>query len=123
MSLLIEHVGADAAQSTRWEPACAVAELEPSWGEAILIRGRQIALFYVNPDEVYAVDHIDPDTGAAVIARGIVGSRGDRPTVASPLHKQVFDLGTGACFGDPALALNTFPTRIVDGIIEIEVPL
>ena len=54
------------------------------------------------------------------MARGIVGSRGDRPTVASPLHKEVYDLGTGECFTDPALALKTFRTRIVGGFIEIE---
>ena len=48
------------------------------------------------------MDHHDPHTGAPVMARGIVGSRGDRPTIASPLHKQVYDLGTGECFSDAA---------------------
>ena len=28
---------------------------------------------------------------------GIVGSRGDDATVASPMYKQVFDLRTGEC--------------------------
>jgi nitrite reductase (NADH) small subunit len=105
-----------------WRSACSLDELEPFWGEAILLGDRQIALFFISSDEIYAVDHIDPDTGAAVMARGIVGSRGDRPTVASPLHKQVYDLETGACFDDPLLALATYRTRIVDGSIEIEVP-
>ncbi|MGN8027098.1 nitrite reductase small subunit NirD [Microbacterium sp. 22242] len=105
---------------TEWVRACRVDDLEPSWGEAVLLRMRQIALFLVGPREVYAVDHEDPAVGAPVMARGIVGSRGDRVTVASPLHKEVYDLGTGECFSDPSLLLRTFRTRIVGGFIEVE---
>ena len=108
------------SRRAEWVRACRVADLEPSWGEAVLLRMRQIAVFLLGPREVYAVAHEDPDGGAPVMARGIVGSRGDRPTIASPLHKQVYDLGTGECFTDPALSLRTFRTRIVGGFIEIE---
>ncbi|MGN6426674.1 MAG: nitrite reductase small subunit NirD [Leifsonia sp.] len=109
------------ATPTDWVRACRVDDLEPSWGEAVLLRMRQIAVFLLSPREIYAVAHEDPAAdGAPVMARGIVGSRGDRPTVASPLHKEVYDLGTGECFTDPALALRTFRTRIVGSFIEIE---
>jgi nitrite reductase (NADH) small subunit len=104
-----------------WERACAVTDLEPSWGEAALIRMKQIALFLLSPTEIYAVDHRDPHTEANVMARGIVGSKGDRPTIASPLHKEVYDLGTGECFTDPMLVLNTYETRVVGGYIEVAV--
>ena len=104
-----------------WVPACPVADLEPSWGEAALIKAKQIALFLLSPSEVYAVSHRDPHTEANVMARGIVGSKGDRPTIASPLHKEVYDLGSGECFTDPTLLLETFRTRIVGGMIEVEV--
>ncbi|WP_434318616.1 nitrite reductase small subunit NirD [Leifsonia sp. P73] len=104
----------------KWVRACRLDDLEPSWGEAVLLRMRQIAVFLLSPREVYAVAHEDPAGGAPVMARGIVGSHGDRPTVASPLHKEVYDLGTGECFTDPSLALRTFRTRIVGGFIEIE---
>ncbi|MGL4339486.1 MAG: nitrite reductase small subunit NirD [Rhodoglobus sp.] len=113
----------ETANRTAWEKACALDELEPFWGEAIVLRQLQIALFMLSPDELYAVDHIDPDTRAAVMARGIVGSRGDRPTVASPLHKQVYDLETGKCFADPDLVLGTYRIRVVDGDVEVEVPV
>lgn len=109
-----------AAARADWVRACRVDDLEPSWGEAALLRMRQIALFLLAPHEVYAVANEDPANGAPVMARGIVGSRGERPTLASPLHKEVYDLGTGECFTDPALALRTFRTRIVGGFIEIE---
>ena len=103
-----------------WHRVCAVEELELSWGEAALIGGRQVALFRTGPSEIFAVSHEDPATGAHVMARGILGSRGTRPTIASPLHKEVYDLETGECFGMAGLRLETFETRIIDGFIEIE---
>jgi nitrite reductase (NADH) small subunit len=54
------------------------------------------------------------------MARGITGSRGARPTLASPLHKEVYDLETGECLGTPGLRLQTFGTRIVAGYVEVE---
>ena len=91
-----------------WERACPVDELEPSWGEALLLRMKQIALVLVSPREIYAVSHRDPATGAFVMARGIVGSKGDRPTIASPLLKQVYDLGTGSA--SPTLRCSCRPS-------------
>ncbi|AWB95765.1 nitrite reductase (NAD(P)H) small subunit [Agromyces badenianii] len=113
MSLTIE-------KTAIWVRACEVEELEPCWGEVALLGRRQVALFRLADQEVYAVDHHDPHTGAPVMARGIVGSRGDRPSIASPLHKEVYDLGTGECFTDAALTLRTYRTRIVGGMIEVE---
>jgi nitrite reductase (NADH) small subunit len=103
-----------------WHRVCLVDDLEPAWGEAALVAGRQIALFRTGPGEVFAVAHEDPATGAHVMARGILGSRGTRPTIASPLHKEVYDLETGECFSTPGLSIAAFSTRIVDGFVEIE---
>ncbi|MFU8947060.1 nitrite reductase small subunit NirD [Mycetocola zhadangensis] len=121
MTLLLDERETRTTNNGDWVAACPVADLEPSWGEAALIRARQIALFLLSPSEVYAVSHRDPHTEANVMARGIVGSKGDRPTIASPLHKEVYDLGSGECFTDPSLLLETFRTRIVGGMIEVEV--
>jgi nitrite reductase (NADH) small subunit len=118
--LEFEDQAAEKAGSTPgWHRVCAVTDLEPAWGEAALIAGRQVALFRTVSGEVFAVAQEDPATGANVMARGITGSRGDRPTVASPLHKEVYDLATGECLGNPDLRLATFGTRIVGGYIEV----
>ena len=106
--------------ATGWHRVCVLDELELAWGEAALIAGRQVALFRTGPSEVFAVAHEDPATGAHVMARGIIGSRGTRPTIASPLHKEVYDLETGECFGTPELRLDTFSTRVSDGYVEVE---
>ncbi|WP_165065680.1 nitrite reductase small subunit NirD [Marisediminicola senii] len=111
----------DATTGT-WTVACAGAELEPLWGETVLLAGRQIALIKLSDDELYAVGNQDPHTGAFVMARGIVGSRGDIPTIASPLHKEVYDLRTGAGLSNPALRIDSYPSRIVDGVVEVQLP-
>ncbi len=103
-----------------WERVCALDELEPAFGEVALLGTTQVALVRYDDDAVFAVDHLDPHTGAPVMARGIVGSRGERPTIASPLHKEVYDLGTGECFTDPALALRVYRTRVVGGSVQVE---
>ena len=104
---------------TGWYRVCPVEDLELSWGEAALIAGRQVALFRTGPETVFAVAQEDPATGAYVMARGILGSRGARPTIASPLHKEVYDLETGECLSGPGAALATFAVRITDGCIEV----
>ncbi len=85
---------------------------------------RLSALEFGQPAEWHAVSHIDPATGAPVIARGLVGSVDDDgetiPTVASPLHKQRFDLRTGRCLDDPELTLPVFGITVVDGRLLID---
>jgi nitrite reductase (NADH) small subunit len=101
-----------------WQCICPFAELEEFWGEAALVGNEQIALFRLPGGSVYAVGNRDPRTSAQVMARGIVGSAGLRPTIASPLHKEVYDLETGECLLGGA-GLTIYPTRIVDGFVEI----
>jgi nitrite reductase (NADH) small subunit len=116
---VLEHAGHSTGSGTGWHRVCTVEDLEPAWGEAALVAGRQVALFRTVSGEVFAVAQEDPATGAHVMARGITGSRGARQTVASPLHKEVYDLRTGECLGAPELRLQTFGTRIVGGYIEV----
>ncbi|MDV9190264.1 nitrite reductase large subunit NirB [Streptomyces sp. SR27] len=101
----------DPAALARFEPHVAGVEfLEPGRGRAaVLADGTEAALFRDGDGEVYAVGNRDPFTGADVIANGIMGSRDGVPVVASPLHKQEFDLRTGACLDDPAISLPVLP--------------
>ena len=103
-----------------WQAACRLTDLLPERGACALFDGAQIALFRLWDDRVYAVGNRDPFTGAQVVSRGLVGTRGGRRTVASPLHKQVFDLVSGDCLSDPAVpALPTWPVRVRDGVVEV----
>jgi nitrite reductase (NADH) small subunit len=94
---------------------CGYDELLPERGVAALIGDRQIALFRTYDGSVFALGNQDPVSGANVMSRGIVGSRGDVQTVASPMFKQVYDLRTGICLDDPDLVLTVYPVRVADG--------
>ena len=54
---------------------------------------------------------------AEILARGIVGTRGDVPVVASPMHKQAYDLRTGQCLDDAAVRVPTYDVRVDDGLV------
>ncbi|WP_194419594.1 nitrite reductase small subunit NirD [Microbacterium abyssi] len=76
---------------------CRIDDLEVERGRAALVGSEQVAVFLLCDGSIQAVSNLDPFSGANVISRGIVGTRGESPTVASPMHKQVFDLRTGEC--------------------------
>jgi nitrite reductase (NADH) small subunit len=81
-------------------------------GVALLIGDDQIAVFRLANGHVLAIDHIDPFTGTSTLARGLLGSAGDRVYVASPLHKKRFDLLTGECLDDARVRVRSW--RVVD---------
>lgn len=98
-----------------WVRVCTINDLERERGLAALIDGEQLALFRTHEDRIHAVQQLDPYSGAYVMSRGIVGTRGDVPTVASPMYKQVFDLRTGACLetlGKDVRGLRVWPVTV-----------
>ncbi len=108
---------------TRWLDVCALEQLVPGRGVCALVGEDQVALFRLDGDDtVYAVSNYDPFSQAYVISRGLTGSKGDVPKVASPVFKQSFDLRTGACLDDPSVTLTTFAVRVVGGRIEVAQP-
>ena len=107
----------------RWVEVCGLSRITPGTGAAALIDGEQIAVVRARSgDQVYALSNFDPFSKAFVIARGIVGDREGTPNIASPIFKQSFDLRTGECLDDPSVRLPVYPTRVLDGRIEILVP-
>ena len=104
---------------TGWTPVCRYAELLPERGVAALVNGEQVALFRTFDGMLHAIGNRDPFTGTFVLARGIVGTRGNAPTVASPLFKQVFDLRTGACVSEADARVPVHEVRCVDGVVEV----
>ena len=126
MTARVDVAGVDAtvvgAVVVTWVPVCHLSDLPRERGTAALVAGVQVALFRTFDDAVYAVQQHDPYSGAAVLSRGIVGTRGDVPTVASPMYKQVFDLRTGACLdpvGREPQALRTWPVEVRDGTVHV----
>ena len=102
-----------------WVAVCAYDELLPERGVAALVGGEQVAVFRTFDGVLHAIGNRDPFSGAYVLSRGIVGSRGAAATIASPLFKQVFDLRTGQCLGEPDVAVAVHDARVVDGAVEV----
>lgn len=107
------------AGTLRWEAVCCYTELIPERGVAALVGGEPVAVFRTYDGALYALSNVDPFSEASVLSRGIVGDRNGRPTVASPIYKQVFDLGTGDCLDDSSVSVATYPVRERDGTVEI----
>jgi nitrite reductase (NADH) small subunit len=144
--MTIAEQTAPAAETTAaprgWVRVCRVTDLEVERGRAALLgRDTQIALFLLADGTVRAVSNYDPYGHANVLSRGIVGtkslgntpqpsgntalsdsgneeSREEVPTIASPLHKQAWDLRTGMVVetqGKDPLDIPVWPVAVRDG--------
>jgi nitrite reductase (NADH) large subunit len=96
-----------------WHFVCTLDDIIPYSGVAALIDGKQIALFRVG-DEVYAIDNLDPESGANVLSRGLVGDLKGELVVASPIYKHHFSLTTGACLEAADSSIQAYPAKIED---------
>ncbi len=106
--------------NANWISLCSKADLIADSGVCALVEGRQVALFYLPADEqVYAIDNHDPFGQANVLSRGILGSIGDVPVVASPLYKQRFSLVDGQCFDDETVKLTTWQVALENDVLLI----
>ena len=103
-------------------PVCRLDQIEVEGGVAALVDGAAVAIFRTHDGNVYAISNYDPCSQASVLARGIVGTRGEVPFVASPMHKQAFDLRTGQCLDDAEVRVTTYDVRVDDGLVMIGSP-
>lgn len=102
-----------------WQPVCPLSDLEVDRGVTALVHGQNIAIFRTHDDMIYALGNHDPFAKASVIARGIVGQRGDVPFVASPLHRHAFDLRTGQCLEDAHVSVPAYSVKVENGVVMV----
>jgi assimilatory nitrate reductase catalytic subunit len=100
---------------------CRLEDIVPNTGVCALVRGKQIAVFRLDDDSVYALDNRDPFSKANVLSRGIVGDLKDELVVASPIYKQHFSLVSGRCLEDAAVQLHVYRARVEDGFVFLEI--
>ena len=103
-------------------PVCLLDDIEIEGGVAALVAGSAVAIFRTHDGNVYAISNYDPVACASVLARGIVGTRGSIPVVASPMHKQSYDLRTGQCLDDAEVRVPTFDVRVDGGVVFVRPP-
>ena len=100
---------------------CRLEDIVPDTGVCALVRGRQIAIFRLGDDSVYALDNRDPFSKANVLSRGIVGDLKGELVVASPIYKQHFSLVSGRCLEDAAVQVPVYRVSVEDGFVVIDI--
>lgn len=113
----IDQMSMSAGMAGAWQPVCALEDIWPNTGVCALVEGRQVAIFRMQDDVLYAIDNHDPHSGANVLSRGIVGDLGGEPVVASPIYKHHYQLRTGVCVEDTDTRLDTYPVELRDGAV------
>lgn len=109
-------------QTAQWVDVCNLSDIQPNTGVCALVGEEQIAVFRIgNTEEIYALSNYEPFSKAYVLSRGIIGDRQGKLKVASPIYKQNFDLQTGECLDNPSVSVATYPTQVIDGVVQVQV--
>jgi nitrite reductase (NADH) small subunit len=116
MNTAINH----STQSTDWQSICAIDDIWPNTGVCALVNNRQVAIFRLRDDRLFAIDNHDPHSNANVLSRGIVGDLGGEPVVASPIYKDHYQLRTGTCIEKPDTRLAIHQVENRDGVIWLQ---
>ena len=103
----------------QWNTVCTVDDILPNTGVCALVEDRHVAVFRVGEADFYAIDNVDPKSGASVLSRGLVGNLGEHVVVASPLYKNHFDLATGACLEAPEYSVRAHSVSIEEGRVRV----
>jgi nitrite reductase [NAD(P)H] small subunit len=102
----------------RWVRITACENIPPREGRAALVGDREVAIFNLG-DGFLAVDNRCPHRGGP-LADGIVAGG----AVVCPLHAWKINLQTGSVERPAGLeaCVQSYPTRVEDGIVLIELP-
>lgn len=108
------------ATDIKWIEAAPVNAFEEEGGRAVLIDGKQIAVYYfAEDDKWYATDNKCPHRGQQALSRGMTGTEDDEPKVACPFHKKTFSLKSGKCLSGDDYSIHTYPVKVENNMVFI----
>ena len=111
------------AKHANWVAVGTVADFPHNGGAAIKYGEVQIAVFnFASRGEWYACQNMCPHKNAFVLSRGILGSAGETPKVACPLHKKPFSLKTGECISGEDFSVKVFPVKVEGDQVYLDLP-
>ncbi|HEY5719859.1 MAG TPA: non-heme iron oxygenase ferredoxin subunit [Gammaproteobacteria bacterium] len=97
-----------------WVDVAAEAELPPGRWKVVDVDGAQIAVFNV-AGSYHAIEDLCTHDGGE-----LAGGTVEADQVVCPRHGARFCLRTGAALTPPAYdPVDTFPTRVVDGTVQV----
>lgn len=101
----------------RWHVVTAEGDIAPG-GFALLETDDLTAAVFNVDGALYAIEDVCTHDGAELAGGPVVGDQ-----VVCPRHGARFCLRTGRALTPPAYAaVQTFPVRVIDGQVEIELP-
>ncbi len=108
---------------TRWVQVGTVGDFPLDGGATIKYGKCQIAVFnFSSRGEWYASQNMCPHKKAFVLSRGIIGTAGETPKVACPLHKKTFSLQTGESLQDEEYSIRTFEVKVEGDAVYLDLP-
>jgi len=117
-----EHTQPDEA-APRWVPVGLADDFPIDGGATVKYGKSQIAVFnFASRGEWYASQNMCPHKKAFVLSRGIIGTAGEEPKVACPLHKKTFSLESGESLQGEEYRIRTFRVKVEVGRVYVELP-
>ena len=105
----------DMTKTTQWVEIGPLDDIAPLGARVISHKGGDIAVFRTSDDEVYALDNKCPHKGGP-LSDGIVhGCR-----ITCPLHNWVLELKTGEAVAPDEGKAKTWPVKVEEGRVYIE---
>ena len=96
-------------------PVCRVSELAEGEARMVQVADKLIAVFR-HEGQYFAIDDTCPHMGDS-LSRGYV----EKGIVTCPWHAWRFRLSDGAWADNPRIKIGSYPVRVVDGEIQVEV--
>jgi nitrite reductase (NADH) large subunit len=110
-------------EQKRWITVGNVDDFPQDGGATIKYGKSQIAVFnFTSRRQWYASQNMCPHKKAFVLSSGILGDAAGVPKIACPLHKRTFSLESGESLQGEAYSIRTFPVRVVEGQVQLELP-
>ncbi len=105
-----------------WIKVALVSDIPKNGGACVKVADLQIAIFNFSKENAwFATQNLCPHKKEMVLSRGLIGSDQNRPKVACPFHKKTFSLEDGSCLSGEDYTLKTYPIKIENEMVFVEV--
>lgn len=119
----LQRVHLPMLKSRSFRAVADASSIPPDTGITVKVGKVPIAIFHSTINgHWYATQAQCPHKGDAVLGRGLLGDHHGQPKVACPYHKRTFSLETGECLNAESPNLATFPVKVEEGIVYVELP-
>jgi nitrite reductase (NADH) small subunit len=108
--------------ATNWIKVGKTSDIPKDGGACVKHNNEQIAIFnFTSRNEWYATQNLCPHRKEMILSRGMIGDKSDEPKVVCPYHKRNFSLKDGKCLSGDDYTIKTYPVKVEEGIVFVNV--